>query len=119
MGVMETAEPTFQVKPWLLLETPSKAVTIVAYGPATEAPAAMVPEIRPVLGLMLKPVGRLSALKVTDSVLASVAVACREMLVPSPSRRSASAVTVIAEAMLQLKPWLALEVPSEAMTVGA
>ncbi len=53
---------TVQAKVWLLLDVPSLAVTVTSYGVPLAAPLASVPEISPVLLLMLKPPGKPLAL---------------------------------------------------------
>ena len=51
-GLTSTSVPTAHEKRWLLLEVPSEAVTVTAYG-VVLAPELIVPEIRPVDELML------------------------------------------------------------------
>ncbi len=51
-----------QLNVWLLLTVPFVAATSTVNGPLAAAPGAMVPEIKPVVGLRLKPSGRPLAL---------------------------------------------------------
>ncbi len=48
---------TFQVKVAWALVLPSPTTSVTVYGPLAAAPAAMVPEIRPVPALMDRPAG--------------------------------------------------------------
>src|SRR5947209_1619882 len=70
---------TVQAKLALPLSVPSEAVTVTAYGLLAAAPAATVPEIRLVLGLMLSPAGKPVALKVSGLPLGSLAAIGNEM----------------------------------------
>jgi hypothetical protein len=49
-------------KAWPALEAPSLAVTVVVKGPLADAPALIVPEIKPVVESMLRPAGSPAAL---------------------------------------------------------
>jgi len=59
---MVMAGSTFQAKLQLLLDTPSLAVTVGKKKPTLAAPAMMVPEMSPLEGVRLTPVGRPAAL---------------------------------------------------------
>ena len=59
---------TVQVNVWLETDVPSVAEMVTLYGLLLESRLAMVPAIRPVLGLMLKPLGRPVALKVSVGI---------------------------------------------------
>ena len=73
---------TFQVNVWLLAAVPLLAATVIVYGPAAASPAARIPEIRPVVLLMLRPVGRPPPLYVSVP-LAVVAAIWRDTASPS------------------------------------
>src|SRR5438093_5292479 len=54
---MEIGSATFQVNVWLALDVPSLTVTARTYCPIHDAPAAMVPVMSPVVGLIDRPGG--------------------------------------------------------------
>src|SRR5277367_1424034 len=58
MGPSEIPAATFQANSWLTMAVPSVTVMIGAKAPTLPVPAAMVPVIRPVVGLIARPLGR-------------------------------------------------------------
>src|SRR5262249_55245232 len=110
---------TVQVKLSLALCPPSLAVTVTLYGVVEAAPPAMVPEIRPVVGLMLSPPGKPVELNVTTHPKGSQALDGAPAESPVTSRRLPAVRTAIcgAGATCQVNIRFKLAAPSVAVTV--
>src|SRR5579864_6426440 len=109
---------TVQVKGWLVVSVPSKALTVTAYTPAPDA--VSVPLIRPVVALIVSGAGRPVALKVTASPSGSLATTWSAITALSGLVWFGIAVITGARWTLvtvQVKGWLVVSVPSKALTV--
>ena len=92
--------PTDQLNVSTALLVPSLTVTVVVNDPVL---AVMVPEIKPVLELMLRPVGKPLAAKLSVPLAVSVADTCRETLSPGLLTWSPGSVMVMGLLTVQLK----------------
>src|SRR5579864_9067319 len=109
---------TVQVKGWLVVSVPSKALTVTLYTPAPDA--VSVPLIRPVVALIVSGAGRPVALKVTASPSGSLATTWSAITALSGLVWFGIAVITGARSTLvtvQVKGWLVVSVPSKALTV--
>src|SRR5436190_1265205 len=118
-GLVTTTRPlTSHANVTCALDALLAAVTVVANGPAADVPTAMVPEIRPVVGLMASPGGRSEAEYRRDAPLLALAWICSDTWPPSVAVCAPGLASVTGLCTAQLKVRVALCVPSVAVTLA-
>src|SRR5439155_24544509 len=110
-----TSGVTVQTNPTLSLAEPSWALSVTWYGLLACADSPTVPVISPVLGFWLSPAGRPLALYVGVPPT-SVRLGCSETVLPSLFCWSAG-MPRASLATLQVRPCVALWLPSAALSV--
>ncbi len=107
---------TVQANVWLLLDVLSLAVAATSYGVLLASPLASVPEISPVLLLMLKPLGKPLALYVIVPP-GEVALTCTDTVSPVALACAPGLTKATRGVTVHTNDWLDVALPCVAVTV--